>query len=363
MGGERYVPTPEATWGELYAALRRIDADDRDSWVKVGMALHSTGEIDRAFQIWDEWSRSSAKYDQRDQMRVWRSFHGRGLEGVTYRTVFALAKDSRDKRDNGGTFAGQQDERIKDGFLSAADFAASAASPDYVLDGILRRGYLYALTGMSNAGKTSIGLRMVRCVNLGENFGPHECVRGRALILAGENPDDVAYRFMAEAQHNSMSRVDATFPATTVLPFSFAIEQGLPFIADRARQDGGYALVLVDSKAAYFGGDKEDDNAQAFRHARFLRELTMLEGRPAVVVICHPIKRPESAEALLPRGGSAFLNEIDGNLTAWKPGGHDIIEMHHTKIRGVPFDKLNLRLSVLELAGLKTSKGKLWLLW
>lgn len=243
------------------------------------------------------------------------------------------------------------------GFLSAATFAQTAQSPDYVVDGLLRRGYLYSLTGMSNAGKTSIGLRLVKCVDNGTSFGAHPCVQGRCLILAGENPDDVAYRFLAEAQHE-VSSVERVFSNTTVLPFSFAIEKGLPFIQEQAKKAGGYTFVLVDSKAAYFGGDSEDDNAQAYRHAKFLRELTQLLGRPTVLVVCHPIKRPESPDQLLPRGGSAFLNEIDGNLTAWRESGAETVRLSYTKIRGIPFDPVDIRISIVELHGLKTSSGK-----
>lgn len=256
-----------------------------------------------------------------------------------------------------GEFIKSIESPVARGFVSAADFAAAASSPDYVVDGIVRRGYLYALTGMSNAGKTSIGLRMVKCIDNGLAFGAHGCIQGRCLILAGENPDDVAYRFLAEAQHD-ISSVAATFSHTTVLPFSFAIDQGLPFIQEQAKKDGGYAFVLVDSKTAYFGGDSEDDNAQAYRQARFLRELTGVRGRPGVMVISHPIKRPDAPDQLLPRGGSAFLNEIDGNLTAWRESGAETVRLAYTKIRGTPFDPVDIRISVVELQGIKTSSGK-----
>ena len=48
----------------------------------------------------------------------------------------------------------------------------------------------------------------------------------------------------------------------------------------------------------------------------YSRTLTTLPGGPCVLVLCHPIKHVSEPEQLLPRGGGAFLAEVDGNLTA-----------------------------------------------
>ena len=59
-------------------ALRCINADDREVWCRIGMALRSEfGEAGRP--AWDEWSRTSSKYDERDQDHKWRSFNGSGI--------------------------------------------------------------------------------------------------------------------------------------------------------------------------------------------------------------------------------------------------------------------------------------------
>jgi Bifunctional DNA primase/polymerase, N-terminal/Primase C terminal 2 (PriCT-2) len=70
-------------------ALERIPADGRGMWLEVGMALHAhLGEAGR--DLWDRWSRTSSKYDGKDQARTWRSFGRRS--GVTIATVFHYAK-------------------------------------------------------------------------------------------------------------------------------------------------------------------------------------------------------------------------------------------------------------------------------
>lgn len=88
----RFIRITPAQQQEILQALDAIPADDRDTWLQVGMALQSTGGDQWAFLTWDHWSQKSAKYDPVDQIRVWRSLKGRGLDGVTYKTIFELAK-------------------------------------------------------------------------------------------------------------------------------------------------------------------------------------------------------------------------------------------------------------------------------
>jgi hypothetical protein len=79
--------------GNVREALRLIPADDRKLWFRVGAALHSTGGSS-AQQIWAEWSRSSAKFDLKEQDKTWESFH-RGYNGekITLATLFHIAKE------------------------------------------------------------------------------------------------------------------------------------------------------------------------------------------------------------------------------------------------------------------------------
>lgn len=90
----RIRPTPSGTrevseYERVQEALRYIDADPREIWLAVGMALHSTGE-GWARGLWDEWSQRSEKYDARDQDQKWAGFVEEG--GRKLGTLFALAK-------------------------------------------------------------------------------------------------------------------------------------------------------------------------------------------------------------------------------------------------------------------------------
>lgn len=78
-------------------ALQHIDADHHDTWIRVGMALKSTGAREQAYEIWTEWSATSprwATFDIREHEKRWRSlreFFQNGRE-ITIGTLFHLAK-------------------------------------------------------------------------------------------------------------------------------------------------------------------------------------------------------------------------------------------------------------------------------
>jgi len=75
-------------------ALQHIDSDPRDTWIRVGMALKSTGAKAQAYELWCEWSQRSSKFDSKVQERQWRSLREYFADGreVTLGTLFHLAK-------------------------------------------------------------------------------------------------------------------------------------------------------------------------------------------------------------------------------------------------------------------------------
>jgi hypothetical protein len=116
---------------------------------------------------------------------------------------------------------------------------------------------------------------------------------------------------------------------------------------------------VVDTSAATFPGDDENNNAQMIAHARVQRSLCDLPGRPCVLALCHPPKHIMSPEQLLPRGGGAYLNETDGNLTLF---AHDdqLADFHWTgKLRGPDFEKITFRLTTITTTALTDSMGRL----
>ena len=76
---------------KINAALGFVSPDGYDTWLTVGMALHSTGDNDRGFELWTTWAQASPKFDLADHQRRWASFK-RGSGGVSLGSLFAAAK-------------------------------------------------------------------------------------------------------------------------------------------------------------------------------------------------------------------------------------------------------------------------------
>jgi antitoxin component HigA of HigAB toxin-antitoxin module len=107
--------------------------------------------------------------------------------------------------------------------------------------------------------------------------------------------------------------------------------------------------------------DDENDNVQLGNHARMLRTFVDLPGGPTILVTCHPAKNPDMTN-LVPRGGGAFLNEVDGNLVALKEKGAMVTEITwHGKWRGPDFSPFPFQLVTANSEKLVDSKGrKIW---
>jgi AAA domain len=70
-------------------------------------------------------------------------------------------------------------------------------APDYLLYGIVQRGFIYSITAHPGRGKTAVCMRIAAHVGAGINIGSVEVAKGRVLYLAGENPTDVQMRWLA----------------------------------------------------------------------------------------------------------------------------------------------------------------------
>jgi hypothetical protein len=125
-------------------------------------------------------------------------------------------------------------------------------------------------------------------------------------------------------------------------------------------QHGPFNLIIIDSAAAFFEGDDENSNAQFGNYARMLRTLDTISGGPSILVLCHPIKNFD-LQNLIPRGGGAFLNEVDSNLVLVPISETPkVSELHwHAKHRGPDFAPISFKLTPGTSDQIKDSKGRL----
>jgi hypothetical protein len=242
-------------------------------------------------------------------------------------------------------------------FQSSAEFVANFVPPDYLIDGMLQRRCVYSLTAKTGDGKTTIALLLAASVARGTPLAGCEVEKGRVLIFVGENPDDVRTRWMmlCEKLGHDPDQLDVVFMPFTLDLSAEDIRAKIDAEADKA---GPFSLLIVDTSAAYYSGDDENDNVQLGKHANMLRSFVNLPGGPTILVTCHPTKNPDM-ENLLPRGGGAFLAAVDGNLVAIKDANTMLTEVTtHGKFRGPDFAPLTFKLIRDQSPNIVDSKGR-----
>ena len=229
--------------------------------------------------------------------------------------------------------------------VSTAEFIGDFVPPDYLIDGLLQRRFLYSLTAPTGAGKTAIAVRICAHVDRGLPLAGREIDRGKVLFLAGENPDDVRMRWIKQLEEMNVdpNECGVLFRSGSLNLSDKQLRQRLD---NEIQAAGPFSLIVIDTSAAFFSGAEENSNVQLGNHARMLRSFIPASGGPTVLVTCHPPKNADQ-DNLLPRGGGAFIAEVDGNLVCYKRPDSQIVELHwQGKFRGPDFAPIPFTIGV-----------------
>jgi len=238
--------------------------------------------------------------------------------------------------------------------LGSADFLSDLRPLEYLIDGLLPVGVCYSLTGYPGHGKTTLALQFAISVARGEMLSGRDTSKGSVLILAGENPYNVKWQYAAAlaARNLSPSDVDIHF-----IEGRFSIKQWAEVLRAKLESMPDLKLIVVDSLQAFFEGDNDNDNTQMVEMAHRLRALANTSQRPAILIIAHPAGKTPSKDNLVPRGGGAFLAEIDGNLTVWSQDASQQTLHHSQKFRGASFEPMEWVMQVHEFSHLTDIHG------
>lgn len=238
-------------------------------------------------------------------------------------------------------------------------FLAEYEPLEYALEPIVRTGSLYTLTARTGAGKTAwlISVGLALATGRKDILGL-DVEAGRVALLTFENPDDVRMRIKVSS---FFLNVDVRHIVDRLLILDARVKPEDAIIElEAAARVAPLRLVLIDTLAAFFDGDNINDNVQGGGFMRRLRPITRLPGRPAVVVAAHPVKNAPQ-DNLLPYGGGAILNEVDGNLTLWRrsEGNAGIVELHwQGKLRGLEFSPIPFRFQGTTSPEVLDAKGR-----
>ncbi|MDU8946392.1 AAA family ATPase [Ovoidimarina sediminis] len=241
------------------------------------------------------------------------------------------------------------------GIETAGQFARRWTPPQYIVDGILARRRVQALTAYTGHMKTTTAIYLAICIATGQPFGGAETEKGAVLILAGENPDLVVGQFRAACLAADLSPED--------LPISFhygrfSVTEHADALMAQASKIEDLALIIPDTHQAFFEGNDDNSNMDALAAAQKWRPFAEeLPTHPTVLIPAHPSGKQPDRNNLVPRGGSAFLNELDGNFCLWRKA--DVATFHwQGKHRGPSFEPIDLKMDLRTHPEIVDAKGR-----
>ncbi|GEM_PF-2316805 len=166
--------------GDLAAALVVVPSDDRELWVRMGMALKTLG--DAAKPLWHEWSAKSTKYDAEDADRTWASFQP---DRTGYEAVFIEAK-------RWGWEGQPQLMPASGSHPIPIDMKALPKIPPvspFIIPGWLPEDTVTLFSAHGGAGKSFISLYVSICLAVGRNpfRAGEQLPRRRVVVYSAED--------------------------------------------------------------------------------------------------------------------------------------------------------------------------------
>lgn len=310
-----YSPALGLTPGQLRECLEVLPDDlDYDRWVSVGMAIHhETGG--EGFEIWNEWSRQSAKYTSSEYgLERWQSFGRGGGKVVTARSLVKLAHEHGARITIGVSLAEfdapkpqSLDKPARFPLIQAAEFAVGTP-PRWHVKGVLPQGELVVLYGESGSGKTFVVLDLVAAIARGEPWRECRVRKGRVIYVAAEGAGGLRKRLAAYGQHHELDLAAVDLFVVPSAPNLLLKDDALE-LARAIAALGPADVIVIDTLAQTTPGGNEnaaEDMGKALAHCKGLHRAT-----GATVVLVHHSGKDSSKGA---RGWSGLRAAADAEL-------------------------------------------------
>jgi hypothetical protein len=315
---------------QLRQLLAAISAEDYQTWIDVGMALHheTRGE---GFELYDEWSQTASNYVGREGVgKKWESF-GKRSEGrsLTGRLLIKLggqggvsvggpvaSVDDFDVVDETPEEAAVKVEKASRFEVVAAHEFANRPPPRWIVDDIIPEADLVILYGASGSGKSFIAIDLTMAIARGIEWRGKAVRQGRVVYIAAEGGGGFRNRLKAYAHHHAVDLAGVPFGVIHATP-NFMLKDDVKAVAAAINAAQGADVIVVDTFAQVTPGANEnagEDMGLALKHARRIGEET-----GAVVILVHHSGKDEARGA---RGWSGLRAAADAELEVVKtPAG------------------------------------------
>jgi len=209
--------------------------------------------------------------------------------------------DFRKKRGNGGSNATGEFDRCAD---------IEMKQVDWLWSNHLARGKLTMLAGDSTLGKSQISISLAATLTKGGTWPDGDSAPlGSVIILSAEDAtnDTVVPRLTAAgADLNRVYCLKCVHVEGQSRTFN--IQSNMDLIANKAREIGDVALVIIDPVTAYLGSEIDSHRTTEVRAALQPLEEFAEQLNIAVLGITHPPKSPSAKALNFIAGSGAFTH-------------------------------------------------------
>lgn len=304
---------PKADIGvkEVRTCLKEIEADDYNQWVKVGMALfHQFDGDSEGFEVWDEWSADSDKYDPDACRSRWNTFRANlsRHEPITFASVIRWAKDAYKERK-------ATEARKGFHFLPATSVLRKLGPVSWQVEGLIEANTTGVFFGDPGSYKSFLAIDIALHCASGKPWHGSPVKQGPVAYIAGEGHNGLARRVQAWFQHHDLD------PGETPAVFSSSAahltdEKSVETVVEALEAQFGDqppALIVIDTLARNFGPADENSTTDMGRFIDNVDSLLRAKFGCCVLIVHHTghsnKDRARGASPLL--GGSDFQFRIE----------------------------------------------------
>ncbi|GAB2782051.1 hypothetical protein GCM10027040_05110 [Halomonas shantousis] len=321
---EGEVVSPE-TITDLRSALNYLDADNRDTWIAVGMALKT---LKGGRGLWLTWSQYSDKFESNDAARTWETLEP---SHTGWKAVFTKAQDAGWVNPNSNEARGQRSTSSYKSNLEGPLFDLLEPFGEFIqkqtpilklVRGLLGEGCLSVLYGAPGAGKSFLALDLGFAIATGQPWMDRDTQQGPVIYACGEGVGGLRQRGRGIAQVKGQAASDFYFlpHAMSAPDETEELEKVLARVKDRHGRSP--SLLIVDTLSRFFGSGDDENSAKDMK--RFFDALgALIAKHPAlhIMVVHHSGKTQESGM----RGSSALQGAADTVIACKKnaKGLHD----------------------------------------
>jgi putative DNA primase/helicase len=182
---------------------------------------------------------------------------------------------------------------------------------DWLWSNHLARGKVTMLCGDSTLGKSQISISLTAALTkTGEWPDGDSAPSGSVIILSAEDAINDTIVPRLAAANADLSRVYClkSIRDDDGKPRSFNIQTNMNLIANKAREIGDVAMVIIDPVTAYLGSEIDSHRISDVRAALLPLEQFAEEFNVAVLAISHPPKSPSTKALNFIAGSGAFTH-------------------------------------------------------